>query len=121
MAACTDDGFKQKAVIEFLTIEGVGAKEICHRLRNVYKESALSYASVRRWVVQFKSSNSDISDKPCSGKCWKSDDDGFLDIQGVLLLDFLPKGETINSARYQETTRRRAQADAAAASAPAGR
>jgi len=54
MAACTGDGFKQKAVIEFITIEG--AKEISVRLRNVYKESAPSYASVRRWVVQFKCS-----------------------------------------------------------------
>lgn len=68
MATCTDDGFKQKAVIEFLTIEGVGAKEISDRLRNVYKESTLSYASVRRWAVQFKSGNSDISDKPRSGR-----------------------------------------------------
>ena len=54
--------------IEVLTIEGVGAKEISDRLRNVYKESALSYASVRRWVVQFKSGNSDISNKPRSGR-----------------------------------------------------
>ena len=68
MAACTDDGFKQKAVTEFLTIEGVGAKEIIDRLRNFYKESALSYTSVRRWVVQFKSGSSDISDKPRSGR-----------------------------------------------------
>src|SRR6266496_2694956 len=30
----------------------------------------------------------------------------FWDIQGVLLLDFLPKGETINSARYQETLKK---------------
>jgi len=42
MAACTDDVFKQKAVTEFLTIEGVGAKEISVRLRNVYTESALN-------------------------------------------------------------------------------
>ena len=68
MAACTNDDFKQKAVIEFLTIEGVGAKKISERLRNVYKESALSYAIVRIWVVQFKSGNSDISDKPRSGR-----------------------------------------------------
>jgi hypothetical protein len=35
MSASIDDGFKQKAAIEFLTIEGVGAKEINYRLRNV--------------------------------------------------------------------------------------
>jgi hypothetical protein len=32
MAAYTDGGFKQKAVIEFLKIEGVVAKEISDRL-----------------------------------------------------------------------------------------
>src|SRR6266496_2214118 len=68
MATCTGDDYKQKAVIEFLAIEGIGAKEISDRLRNVYKESTLSYASVRRWAVQFKSGNSDISDKPRSGR-----------------------------------------------------
>src|SRR3954463_1923738 len=30
----------------------------------------------------------------------------FWDIQGLLLLDFPPKGETINSARYQETLKK---------------
>ena len=68
LAACADDSFNKKAVIEFLTLEGVGPKEISERLRNVYKESALSYASVRRWVVHFKSDSSDIIGKPCSGR-----------------------------------------------------
>jgi len=68
MASCTDDGFKQKAVIEFLTIEGVAAKNISDRLRTVYKEPALSYDSVRRWVIKFKSGSRDISDKPRSGR-----------------------------------------------------
>ena len=83
MAACTDDGFKQKAVIEFLTIEGVGAKEISVRLRNVYKESALSYASVRRWVVQFKGSPSPKKFKlsPSAGKVMITI---FWDFQGLL-------------------------------------
>ena len=33
----------------------------------------------------------------------------FWDSHGVLLLDFLPKGETINSARYQETLKKLAR------------
>ena len=32
MAAYADDGFKQKAVIEFLTKEGINPKEISDRL-----------------------------------------------------------------------------------------
>ena len=47
MADYADDGFKQKAVIEFLTKECVNAKEISKRLINVYGTSALSYSSVR--------------------------------------------------------------------------
>ena len=34
----------------------------------------------------------------------------FWDSHGVILLDFLPKGETINSARYQETLKKLARA-----------
>ena len=34
----------------------------------------------------------------------------FWDSRGVILLDLLPKGETINSARYQETLKKFARA-----------
>ena len=69
MADYADDGFKQKAVIEFLTKEGVNAKEISKRLINVYGTSALSYSSVRRWVAEFKSgSRVDVVDRPRSGR-----------------------------------------------------
>jgi len=43
MADRWDIGFKQKAVIEFLTFEGNAAKEISDRLKNVYGDSAVSY------------------------------------------------------------------------------
>ena len=68
MAAFADDNFKQKAVIEFLLKEGIAAKEISDRLRNVYGESALSYRTVRKWVTEFKGDRSDIVDKPRSGR-----------------------------------------------------
>jgi len=65
----------------------------------------LSYASVRRWVVQFKGSPSPNKFKlsPSAGKVIITI---FWDFQGVLLLDFLPKAETLNSARYQETLKK---------------
>jgi histone-lysine N-methyltransferase SETMAR len=68
MADRCDNGFKQKAVIEFLVFEGNAAKEISERLKNVYRECALSYASVRRWVTHFKSGSSSVTDKPRSGR-----------------------------------------------------
>ena len=68
MAAYADDGFKQKAVIEFLTKEGITPKEISDRLKNVYGASALSHSSVKRWVIHFKSGSSDITDKERSGR-----------------------------------------------------
>ena len=49
MAAYSDNNFKQKVVIEFLLKEGIAAREISDRLRNVYGESALSYPTVRIW------------------------------------------------------------------------
>ena len=81
MADHCDNGFKQKAVIEFLVFEGNAAKEISERLKNVYKECALSYASVRRWVTHFKSGSSSVTDKPLTchwQRYWQGDDNGFL-------------------------------------------
>jgi len=43
-------------------------KNISDRLKNVYGESALSFASVRRWVADFKGGRRDIVDKPRSGR-----------------------------------------------------
>ena len=68
MAAYADNSFKQKAVIEFLMKEGITAREISDRLKNVHGESALSYPSVRRWLADFKGGRSDIIDMPRSGR-----------------------------------------------------
>ncbi len=68
MAAYTDYSCKQKAVIEFLMKEGIAAREISDRLKNVYGESALSYPSVRRWLADYKGGRSDIIDKTRSGR-----------------------------------------------------
>jgi histone-lysine N-methyltransferase SETMAR len=68
MAAYTDNSFKQNAVIEFLMKEGIAAREISYRLKNVYGDSSLSYPSVRRWLVDFEGGRSDIIDKPRSGR-----------------------------------------------------
>src|SRR3981081_4261176 len=68
MADHADIGFRQKAVIEFLFNEGIAAKQISDRLKNIYKESALSHVTVKRWLDHFKSGRTDINDKPRSGR-----------------------------------------------------
>ncbi len=68
MAASADNSFKQKALIEFLMKEGVAARKISDRLKNVHGKRALCYPSVRRWVAEFKGGISDIEDKPRSGR-----------------------------------------------------
>ena len=68
MATCSDNNFKQKAVIEFLMKESIAAREISDRLKNVYGKSVLSYPSVRRWIADFKGGRSAIIDKPHSGR-----------------------------------------------------
>ena len=68
MADQADAGFRQKVVIEFLIKEGNTAKQINDRLKNVYQETALSYSSIKRWVAHFSSGNTDIADKPRSGR-----------------------------------------------------
>ena len=68
MAACEDNVFRQKAVIEFLTKECATAKNISDRLKIVYGDNSLSYTSVRRWVAHFKNGNDDICDNPRSGR-----------------------------------------------------
>ena len=68
MADPADKVFRQKAVIEFLTTEGIAAKNISDRLNIVYGENSLSFASVKRWVTYFKNGNTDIRDKLRTGR-----------------------------------------------------
>ena len=53
MEACATDSsvrFKQRAVIEFLTAEGVPPIEIHRRLEKVYGSGCLDVSNVRRWA-----------------------------------------------------------------------
>ena len=77
MAAYSDNNFKQKVVIEFLLKQGIAAKEISDRLRNVYGLSALSYPTVRRWVAMFKGGRSP-HEVQTSSISWKGYDYCFL-------------------------------------------
>ena len=65
---------KQRAVIEFLHHEGIKEAEIVERLKKVYKDKALSRATVWRWLDRFKSSvlNEDSDEENIPLPCLQS-------------------------------------------------
>jgi transposase len=63
-----DARLKQRAVIEFLIKEGCSAVEIHRRLKDVYGDAVIDVSNVRRWVKKFRDGESEIADKPRSGR-----------------------------------------------------
>ena len=64
---------KQRAVIEFLVLEGESLINIFQRLEKVYGNAAIGYSAVKKWVARIKSkeedpSLSDLRYKPRSGR-----------------------------------------------------
>ena len=45
------DKIEQRAVIKFLTLEGIAAKEIHERMAKVYKDNGPSYDVVKDWAI----------------------------------------------------------------------
>ena len=73
MATHADVCKKQRAVIEFLVLEGESAAAIHNRLKNVYGDKTIDVSNVRRWVRRIKGSDSDkgeavLGDQPRSGR-----------------------------------------------------
>ncbi|XP_031637772.1 histone-lysine N-methyltransferase SETMAR-like, partial [Contarinia nasturtii] len=62
------DKIEYRAVIKFLTKEGVAPKDIDDRLRAVYGDRAPSYATVKLWAKQFKWGRESLEDDPRSGR-----------------------------------------------------
>ena len=54
MEEFSDVRFKQRAVIEFLTVENVPSIEIHRRMQVVYGDQCVVVSTVRRWVRRFK-------------------------------------------------------------------
>ena len=64
-----DSSMKQRAVIEFLVKLGEASPTKIHqRLLSVYQEETMTVANVRRWVMRFKNGETNIGDKPRSGR-----------------------------------------------------
>lgn len=59
---------EQRAVIRFLTAEGVKPTVIHKRMKQQYGESCMSQTSCYRWVNEFKNGREDITDEPRSGR-----------------------------------------------------
>jgi hypothetical protein len=76
----------------------------------LYWENALSYAKPINEVASSLLSPSPKKLKcvPSAGKVMMT---VFWDARGVILVDFLPKGETINASRYQDTLNKLAHAN----------
>jgi len=61
------DKIEQRAVINFLTLEGVRPLEIEDRMKNVYGDSAPSIRTVRKWSILFRRGRLSLEDDSRSG------------------------------------------------------
>ena len=73
MTSSLDVRQKQRAVIEFLVLEGEPPKQIFERLVNVYGDASLAYSTVKKWVSRIKHEEDDpslssLQDRPRSGR-----------------------------------------------------
>ena len=59
---------KQRHETEFLHAEKIAPSDIHRCLLNVYRDQTVDVSTVRQWVARFSSGDSDMKDKPCSGR-----------------------------------------------------
>ena len=67
MASDMEVRMKQRCVTEFLHAEKIAPNDI-HRCLLVYGDQTVDVSTVRRWVARFNSGDSDVKDKPRSGR-----------------------------------------------------
>ena len=82
--------FKQRAVIEFLTAEGIPPIEIHRRMEKVYGTECLDVSNVRRWSKKCKEGEVgvlDLSDKHRSGRPLSATDDSHKEAVDAMIQD----------------------------------
>jgi hypothetical protein len=70
MAWCSDLGFKQRVVIEFLMAEKESITNIHKRLKNVYVVNAVDKSTISRWasrIAESEKGHTELSDARRSG------------------------------------------------------
>ena len=68
MASDMEVLMKQKCVIEFLYAEKISRNDFHRRLLNLYGDQTADVSTVRPWVARFSIGDSDVKDKPGSGR-----------------------------------------------------
>jgi len=68
MASDMEVRMKQRCVIKFLHAEKIALSDIHRHLLNVYRDQTVDVSTVRQWVARFSSGDSDVKDKPHSGR-----------------------------------------------------
>ena len=90
-----------RAVIRFLLARNNNAAEIHRQFCEVYGPNVMSDSKVRQWCRLFKEGRTNVHDEERSSR-----PSVIKDRKGILLIDFLERGLTINADAYCETVRK---------------
>ena len=69
-----------RAIIKYLHLKGMTASEICDDILGTLAESAPSYATVTRWIREFKRGRVRVEDDPRSGRPAAATTKGNIDL-----------------------------------------
>lgn len=94
------DKSEYRAVIKFLTLEGETRQRIHERMCAVYGESAPSYATIKRWVREFKQGRESLKDDPHPGRPATATSQGNIDKVHQMVLE----NRRISTAEIEQRT-----------------
>jgi transposase len=59
---------EQRAVVHFLTVKGLKAKEIEMELTSIYEDEALQISALKKWWTRFLQGRTELGDNPRLGR-----------------------------------------------------
>ena len=89
---------EQRIVVKFHMKLGKTATETYLLLKEVYGNECLSRARVFEWFKRFQDGREDVEDQIKI----QSNDDCFFDVHGIVHLNWVPEGQTVNQYYYLE-------------------